>query len=287
MSTAEKIAATERTQQDNYAAKGLEVYWLTLNGLNIRAGIRRGDRSERPLMLMNGVGASLELLEPFIDAMEGTEIIIYDAPGAGKSDAPKTPWRHKTHAKLAAKILDIMGYHKVDVLGLSWGGMLAQQFARQYPERCNKLILCATGPGQLMVPGRMKTLVKMASPRRYVDAGYMNKVAGDLYGGSLRTDKGKLEEHVRKVKPPSTRGYYYQVLSVAGWSSLTWLHKLNQPTLIIHGTDDPIIPAVNARLMAARIPNVDLWLVDCGHLFMITMAEELAPELRAFLEDDN
>ena len=90
------------------------------------------------------------------------------------------------------------------------------------------------------------------------------------------------KEHASKMKPPSIKGYYYQILSLVGWSSLPWLHKLRVPTLVMAGDDDPIIPLINARLMAARLPHGRLRVVDCGHLFLLTRAGTLAPEIEAF-----
>jgi poly(3-hydroxyalkanoate) depolymerase len=184
---------------------------------------------------------------------------------------------------LAATLLDRLGYARVNVLGVSWGGMLAQQFARQYPERCQRLILAATSPGHLMVPGRLSVILRMSSPLRYLMPDYMQSIAGKIYGGSLRTNRLKAKQHARRMKPPSTLGYYYQVMALWGWSSLPWLHRLQQPTLVLAGDDDPIIPLINGRVLAARIPDARLRIVDCGHLFILTRAEVLAPEIEQFL----
>lgn len=285
MSTAEMFL--EEALDAPHIARGLEIYWLTVMGLNVRVGIRRGKDRSRALLLLNGIGASLEVLETFINAMDDVEIIIFDMPGAGKSDTQRFPWLMRSYARLTSKVLDQLGYDRVDVLGLSWGGALAQQFARQYAHRCRKLVLCATGSGSSMFPGRPVALLKMMSPRRYLDKNYMQRIAGDLYGGRMREDPALVEEHAGKMQAPSNRGYYYQVLALATWSSLHWLHKVAAPTLIIHGTDDPIIPPVNARIMASRIPNAELWLMDCGHLFMLTMADVIAPEITHFLRRES
>ena len=70
-------------------------------------------------------------------------------------------------------MLDQLGHEQVDVLGVSWGGALAQQFAFQQARRCRRLVLAATSPGSLMVPGKLTVLLKMATPRRYKDPDYM------------------------------------------------------------------------------------------------------------------
>ena len=259
---------------------------VVLDGQRLRVGIQRGDASAPPLMIFNGVGANLELVEPFAAAMRGTEIVIFDVPGVGGSPAPTLPYRFPTLAALACKLLDCLGYSgKVDVLGVSWGGALAQEFARRYPQRCRKLILAATSAGSLMVPGALPVLLQLASPRRYRDPAYMNEVGGQIYGGAYRTDRALLREHGRHIVPPKGRGYFYQLLAAWGWSSLLWLGALRQPTLVMHGTDDPIVPLINAKILAALIHKARLYVVDDGHLFLIARAREVAPVVRAFLAE--
>src|SRR5499427_448224 len=95
----------------------------------LRVGIRHGDKARPPLLLFNGIGANIELVEPFLDAFDGPEAIIFDVPGVGGSPSPRLPYRPSTLARLTARLLDQLGHAEVDVLGVSWGGALAQQFA--------------------------------------------------------------------------------------------------------------------------------------------------------------
>jgi poly(3-hydroxyalkanoate) depolymerase len=260
----------------------IESQLVRIHGLLIRVCVHRRPGNAVPLLLFNGIGAGMELLQPFIDEMRETTVVCYDIPGAGESETPPYPWRLSKHADLATRLLDHFGFGSVNVLGLSWGGALAQQFARQFPDRTEHLVLAATTPGQLMVPARLSVLIRMSSPLRYFSPEYMQKIAPKIYGGSLRTNKLRAREHASKMKPPSIKGYYFQILALMGWSSLPWLHKLRVPTLVMAGDDDPIIPLINARVIAARLPHSRLRVVDCGHLFMLTRAETLAPEIEAF-----
>ncbi|MFT6365286.1 MAG: poly(3-hydroxyalkanoate) depolymerase [Candidatus Azotimanducaceae bacterium] len=261
----------------------LDIQWLTVDGMKVRVAVHGCDSDDLPLLIFNGIGASMELLLPFIQAMQGTQVIVYDAPGAGQSEPPRFPWCMDRHALLATKILDTLGHSQVNAIGVSWGGILAQQFARAFPHRCKRLILAATTPGVTMVPGKLRVLLRMSNPRRYRDRDYMREIAGEIYGGSLRTDTVNVREHANVVLPPSIRGYYYQSLAVLGSSSLPWLHKLKQPTLVLQGEDDPLVPKINGRILAAMIPNAHMCMVDCGHLFLITRAQEIAPCLQKFL----
>jgi poly(3-hydroxyalkanoate) depolymerase len=233
--------------------------------------------------LFNGIGGNIELVEPFLQRLDGIEAIVFDAPGVGGSPAPKLPYRPSTMVRLAAQLLDQFGYRQVDVLGVSWGGALAQQFAFQQPARCRRLVLAATSPGHLMVPGKITVLLKMATPRRYKDPDYMRRIAGNIYGGAFRTSPELVREHLRHVRWSSDYGYYLQLLAALGWSSLPWLPFLGQPTLVMMGTDDPIVPLVNGRILAKLIPNARLVTIDDGHLFLLTSANEAAGHITEFL----
>ena len=187
-------------------------------------------------------------------------------------------------------MLGELGYDRFDVLGISWGGSLAQQIAFQYPRRCRRLVLVATSTGSLMIPARPRVLAHMTSPRRHRDPAHALRIAGDVYGGALR-EQPELAEQVTRplgesgsaVPGPSSRGYLYQLMAGAGWTSLPWLPLIRQPTLILAGDDDPIIPLANARIMAALLPNARLRVYPDGHLGLLTRSDELVPIVSEFL----
>jgi poly(3-hydroxyalkanoate) depolymerase len=256
-----------------------------VGGQALRVGIRRGDDARLPLLLFNGIGANIELVEPFLDALDGQPAIVFDVPGVGGSPSPRLPYRPSTIARLAARLLDQLERQEVDVLGVSWGGALAQQFAFQHRGYCRRLVLAATSPGHLMVPGRPSVLLKMVTPRRYKDADYMQRIAGDVYGGAFRNTPGLARKHLRHVRWSSDYGYYLQLFAGFGWSSLPWLRTLSQPTLVVAGTDDPIVPVINARILASLIPNARLVTIDDGHLFLVTSAHDSAEIISDFLSD--
>jgi poly(3-hydroxyoctanoate) depolymerase len=266
-----------------HRATAARISAIDVDGQRLRVAIQPGRGEPWPLLLLNGIGANLELFQPFVDALDGIETIRVDLPGAGGSPAPTMPVRFPGLARLVARMLDQLGYGSVDVLGVSWGGALAQQFAHQHRDRCRRLILVSTGTGAIMVPGRLSALLALASPRRYQDPSYMASIAGRLYGGRLRSDPALAARLAGSVRGGDTPGYYRQLLAGFGWTSIHWLHGLRQPTLILTGRDDPIVPSVNGRILACLIPNSRLHIFDDGHLGLVTSAEELAPIVRAFL----
>ena len=258
---------------------------LTVGGRAIRVAVREGAPGRPPLLLCNGLGASLELLQPFVDALDPRRgVVRFDMPGIGGSPAPAVPYHLATLPSLLAGLLDQLGHEQADVLGISWGGGLAQQFALSRPDRVRRLVLVATAPGALMVPGHPRVLLRMLTPRRHRDPGYAASIAGELYGGSAREDPIVARDllHATTRLGPA-RGYYYQLISILGWTSLLRLPRLRPPTLVLAGDDDPIIPLVNARIMNWLIPRSRLHVYHGGHLELAADAGRIAPVVEAFL----
>jgi poly(3-hydroxyalkanoate) depolymerase len=266
-----------------------EVRTVTALGRTLRVALRQGTDDDRPpLLLMNGIGAPLEVLQPFVDALDRRRTVIrFDVPGVGGSPRPVVPYVLATFSPVVALMLTQVGHPgPVDVLGFSWGGGLAQQFAVQHRRRCRRLVLAATGTGALMVPASPRVLARMLTPRRHRDPAYARRIAGDLYGGTMRDDPDRAARVLHaagRVGP--RRGYYYQLAASSGWSSLPFLRLIRQPTLLVAGDDDPIVPAINARVMARLIPDARLHLHHGGHLAMITDAHRFAPVVEDFLDE--
>jgi poly(3-hydroxyalkanoate) depolymerase len=261
----------------------IEVRQILIQGQSLQVAIKHGAASRPPLLLFNGIGANWELARPFLEALTDTTAIIFDVPGVGGSPVPTLPYRPSKLARLAAGLAAELGYQEIDAAGVSWGGAIAQQFAHQYPKACRRLVLAATSPGAIMVPARPSVLWKMATPRRYADKDYMSKVAPEIYGGAFRKDPSLIGSNARAMQGARNLGYLYQLLAVTGWTSLPWLWSLPQPTLVLMGHDDPLVPVINGRVLAQLIPNATLRLIDDGHLFMVTRPKETAAMIEAFL----
>lgn len=256
----------------------------TVGWQTYRTAIWRAERrtAERPLLFFNGIGANLELIQPLADAMTERDIITFDMPGVGDSPAPIIPYRAWGACYTAATILDRFGFGDVDVLGVSWGGAMAQQFALQYRRRTKKLILAATSMGMVMVPGNFDVLSKMTTPQRYTDPEYMVKNFEKLYGD----DPDMSGRHRIHIRPPTVRGYMYQLLAMIGWTSAPFLPFLSVPTLVLGGDKDRIVPLVNSKMIAKLLPNSKLHVVEGGgHLFIVSRLPEVLPLMREFLAE--
>ena len=265
---------TARTAEETYVAAG---------GQRIRVSVRPG--TGMPLVLCNGIGASLDVLDPLVTELDpGTTVIRFDVPGVGGSPVSVAPYGFPYLAWVLGRVLTLLGVDVVDVLGLSWGGALAQQFAFQNSRRCRRLVLVATGTGAVMIPGSPRMLAKMLTPRRFRDPQYAASIAGDLYGGTARQHGNEVARlFTHQLQAGSKVGYLHQLLAGSVWTSLHALPAIRQQTLIVAGTDDPIVPVANAHIMNRLLPHAALYLHAGGHIDLVTNAAELAPVIETFL----
>lgn len=265
--------------------KGREpVYSMeTVDGRTLRVAVWRASKAtaKLPILFFNGIGANIEAMAPLADHLADRDFITFDMPGVGGSPDPVVPYNAILMARISALLLDRFEMPVVDVMGVSWGGAMAQQFALQNGARVNKLILIATSAGMLMVPGNPAALTKMADPRRYIDPDFMAKHFKTLYGGAV----GGKEGHIGRIKPPSKTGYFYQLLAMLGWTSAPFLPFMKIETLIMMGGDDQIVPLANGKFLNFLIPNSELFVVDDGgHLFLLSHVEESMAAIRGFLD---
>lgn len=264
------------------------IRFVDADGVRIRTSVRG---TGLPLLLLTGIGASLDLSAPLERALNshGVQTLALDAPGTGESSRYRRPRRMPGLARTVERTLDALGYDRVDVLGVSFGGILAQQLAHQAPQRVRRLVLAATAagvPGLGGVPGSPRALLALATPRRYRSPDYYRRIAGALYGGKARRDPDALLHGsiARFSEAPSLRGYLAQLYAISFWTGLPWLWRLRQPTLVLAGDDDPVVPVINGRILTWIIPDARLEIVrGGGHLFLLESPTELAALIATFL----
>ena len=174
------------------------------------------------------------------------------------------------------EMLHNLGYQQADVLGVSWGGGLAQQFALLNPRLCRRLILVATatGPQTMVPPNPLPPVKNLRILRRW----------GDLWGGSARTEPDGLTSALRQARiSPLSIGFLYQNTAALGFTTLPLLPLIRQRTLVLTGDDDPIIPVANGRILAAGIPHATLHVYHGGHVELATRPSLLTPLITSFL----
>jgi len=259
--------------------------FVVVDGVRLR--VRTAGKG-RPLLLIMGVGGNIEMWHPFDEELQarGIQTISFDAPGTGDSGELDRPRRMPWLAGMVTHLLDRLGHAQVDVLGISWGGALAQEVAHRAPERVRRLVLAATAAGVPVlggVPGKPGAMIRLVTPRRYRDPDYFASEAEHLYGG---TRFGLPDGHLaaRVAKPPSSRGYLHQLWAVQAWTAVPWLRSLAQPTLVLAGDDDPLVPVANGRILRWLIPDARLVVLPGGgHLSLLQLAPQMSRVVSDFL----
>jgi len=257
----------------------------------LRVDIRGTATDDRlPLVLLPGIGASLDLYEDFRAAVGDRVTVAIDPPGAGGSPASDRPMSMAAYADICAEALTGHGIERFDLLGLSWGGALAQELTLRHPDRVRRLVLAATMYGAFSVPGNPLAMSILATPWRYYSPDYLRAVAPLLYGGAIRSDPSLLERqaYLRSRHAPNPLGYAWQLAAVMTWSSRFRLAQLRHPTLVMAADDDPIINVANATTMVSLLPSGHLHVVaGGGHLFIMTWPDYSAEVVSEFLDDDD
>jgi pimeloyl-ACP methyl ester carboxylesterase len=241
-----------------------------------------------PLLLVMGLGGNIEMWDRLERAVNrhGIQTIAYDASGTGHSPTRLIPQRMLGLARQAAHLLDALGHPHADVLGVSFGGAVAQELALGNPHRVRRLVLASTGCGLGGVPGNPLAMSLLATPLRYYSPAFLRLTAGVLYGPTVTPRENLLREQIsaRRARPPTVWGYASQLVAGAGWTSWPWLSRIGAPTLVIAGDRDPIAPPRSARLLARRIPTAQLELVPgAGHLLLLDQPDHCAAIIADFL----
>ena len=186
-------------------------YQLTVRGLRIHA---QSAGEGVPILLHSGIFSEMHHWGPLIEHLHGCRVITYDAPGIGSSQVPSSPMSMRGLADIGAGVLDRLGLDSAHVLGVSFGGAVAQQMALSHPERVDKLILASTSFGGPAMPGRPSALLHMMHPHGY-HPDRLARSAGAMFGGRMRTEP-ELAAGMKMSKPGSLRGAAFRLSALAG-----------------------------------------------------------------------
>jgi pimeloyl-ACP methyl ester carboxylesterase len=263
--------------------------FVRVDGHLLRVSVR-GDGP--PILLIMGLGGNIEMWSPLERALHarGFQTIAFDASGTGESPPRLVPLRPHGLARQAVHLLDELGVPSAHVLGVSFGGGVAQELALRNPHRVRRLVLASTMCGIGGVPGNPVALGLLATPLRYYSPRFLQATSRWLYGPVAHPNSREMHQHMRarRSRPPTVWGYLVQLYATAGWTSFPWLHRISRPTLVLTGARDPIVPAVNGRILGRRIPTATVHVVpDAGHLLLLDHAEECAQLIAGFLGEDD
>ncbi len=257
------------------AANGIEIYYE-----------RWGEGP--PLLFFNGSGTSLATTRPMIEPYgERFQVAAHDQRGLGETGVTPGPYEMADYAADGAALLDHLGWDRCRVVGVSFGGMVAQEFAVTYPERVERLALVCTSPGGDFASYPLHTLADMDP----AEAGAMRLTLIDTrytpeFLAEHDADRA-LAEFIAggAAAPPSDevqRGMAMQLDARSRHDVVDRLGNVTCPTLVAGGQYDGIAPPANSEAIAARVPGAEIRLYEGGHMFFI-QDPAAQPEILDFL----
>jgi 3-oxoadipate enol-lactonase len=222
-----------------------------------------------PILLIMGLGwASVMWHRSRPVLAKHYRTIALDNRGVGRSDVPAGPYSIAVMASDAAAVLDAAGVDSAHVYGVSMGGMIAQEFALQYPGRVRSLILgCTAAGGPTALRAEPEVLEVLARRDLSPDA----SVAAThpfIYDSATPPERLDEDTTIRKQWWPNPAGYMAQLQGIIAWEAYSRLPQIAAPTLVIHGETDRLIPPGNAKLIADRIRDAKLVMIPhASHIF--------------------
>jgi pimeloyl-ACP methyl ester carboxylesterase len=258
--------------------------FVRIDGVRLLVDVRG---EGRPVLLINGLGASLPMWDELHEDLNHVQVISYDAPGTGRSSTPRRPYTITALARAASQVLDELGHDQADVVGYSLGGIVAQALAAHAPERVHRLVLVGTACGLGSVPGPLSTVLSVATPIRYYSKTAYALTTPLIAGGGAERDPRFIERTAasRVHSPPSVPGYALQLAAAWTCSTLPWLHRIEHPTLLLAGAKDRLVPPVNSALLAANLPHARRLLYDdWGHYLLMDRQSGAGAAIADFLK---
>jgi 3-oxoadipate enol-lactonase len=258
-----------------------------VNAGEIELSYERSGTGPPLLMIMGMSGTALSWGEPFLDALRRDfETIVYDHRGIGASSRLDGPITIAQLAQDAADLLGALALDSVHVLGISMGGMVAQELALAHPERIRTLALgCTYCGGEGSALAGEEVMRKLAEAMSSGDRALAIRAAWEVnVSPSFAADE---DAYARFVEIAQRRAVAVEVImaqmqAIAGHDTSTRLPSLELPTLVVHGTLDQMLPVQNGRMIAGLIPDSQLEIFDgVGHLFFWERPEQAADLVRA------
>jgi len=252
--------------------QGIKIYWD-----------ERGQGA--PILLIMGLGYPSNLWHRTRPVLaQHFRTVAFDNRGVGLSEVPPGPYSIATMASDAAAVLDAAGVSDAHVFGVSMGGMIAQEFALQYPARTRSLILGCTSPGGPSAVRAESKVADILMARGMTLEQAREAMLPYIYDAATPREKIEEDLSLRRRWFPSQRGYMAQLQGILAWESYSRITEITAPTLVIHGKSDALVPPANGKLIAGRIPGARLVLLEhASHLFLTDQTQEAHKEIFEFL----
>lgn len=263
-----------------------------VNGIHIDYQIHgEGD----PLILLTGLGGDQNSWFFQINAFKKYfKVVVFDNRGIGNSDRPEEPYTIKTMADDAVALMDHLNIDKSNILGISMGGMIAQEIAINYPDRLKKLILGSTYlGGQEMgeITKKMRIALGLESNFSKWDAKNVDieKFMGEVASLSFNIERYKkifIPLSEQYLKRTGLEGFSGQIAAASDCNTLDRLHLIKSQTLVITGTEDRVVPCLSSEIIADKIPDSKLTKIEGGsHAMYLEMSDRFNSEVLDFLKN--
>jgi 3-oxoadipate enol-lactonase len=244
-----------------------------------------------PLLLIMGLGGNADWWHDlFLQRMaERFQVVTFDNRGTGRTDKPEGPYSIPQMASDAVGLMDHLGWSSADVMGVSMGGMIAQELTLNYPERVKRLVLaCTNCGGREQVPAEAEVLALLTLPRGELsDEELLRATLPLLFQPEyIEEHQEEIKENIKRltIAPTPPKSFKNQLQGIMAWSAHARLGEIKQPTLVITGDEDILIPPENSRILADAIPGCRLEEIRGGaHGFISQFPDEVADEVLAFL----
>ena len=241
------------------------------------------------VLFFNGSGATLKTTALLIGALAKTcTVLAHDQRGLGETSIPEGPYTMAQFAQDGAALLDHVGWDTCAVVGISFGGMVAQEFAVSYPQRVEKLVLLCTSPGgeggssyplhelgSLPVNERAARITTLTDNRFTPE--WLATHPDDAAMVAMRNEQAAVPKSKETIK-----GEMLQLGARIGHDVCDRLHRVTAPVLVTAGRFDGIAPVSNSEEIVKRLPDATLSVYEGGHIF--TAQDRRAIEdIRTFL----
>lgn len=252
---------------------------------------KAGD-NKNPLLMIMGYGGNLATWSPrFLDRLsEQREIITFDHLGSGKSgNIPETPdLTLADFAKHAKEIVDELELSRVNLLGYSMGGAIALEFIHDWPQLVDKFVLQATtSGGRYYHKASSEVAARMQNPRGDTfDEMYFDFLSISMPEIAIEKHRETLQWICDATRDPATPLYVLQMKLRAfrNFDGADYLAAITNPTLVLHGREDQLMPVGNAIALAKHIPNATLKIIEhCGHYPHIEHQDQVVAAFNEFL----
>ena len=242
-----------------------------------------------PLLLIMGLGWPSYMwyrTKPLV--AEQYRTITFDNRGAGRSDVPAGPYSIAAMASDAATVLDAAGIESAHLYGVSMGGMIAQEFALQYPKRVKSLILGCTAAGGPEAKRAAPEVIEVLTRQGMTPEEAARAINPYIYDKETPPSRVEEDLKIRLQWTPTFDGYMAQLQGIMMWEAYSRIAQIGVPTLVVHGETDQLVPAENGKLIAQRISRSKLVMIPhASHIYSTDQPEAAHKSVLEFLSAQN